>query len=128
MLSYVYGTEKPTLAQEARANTVAFEERKNRRKSEWIEALIKKARAKILLKASLGESSTSFYLEEEIFSLKPIVAVVDGKEERYELTFEDKDYLMTEVVKHYSDEESYPYLRCHSEVSVTNAIFFGWEE
>jgi len=127
MLSIVYGTEKVTLAQEAQAKMKEFEKRKGRRKKEWVEELIKLARTNILLKASLGETSTSFCIDQVIHEIKPITAYVDGKEETYELTHEDKDYLMTELIKHYSDEKEYPYLSCRPCIAYTNEIFFGWD-
>ena len=126
-MSYVYGAKNPSLAQEAKSKMKEFEERKMRRRKEWIEELIGSARTEIMLRASLGESSTTFYLEKVFRDLKPIIVTINGKQETYELSYEDKDYLMTEIIRHYSNEEGYPYLSCRPANASTNVIFFGWQ-
>lgn len=128
MLSYVYTSEKVSLVQEAQTKMKEFEIRKNRYKKDWVDQLVKYVRTEILLKASLGERYTTFYMETVFHDLKPIVVAVDGKEETYEITNQDKDYLMTEIVRHYSDEKEYPLLTCRPASTLnTNAIFFCWD-
>jgi len=126
-MSFIYESGNLTLAQEAQAKMKEFEEKKTRRKKEWVKELIKLARTDILLKASLGENNTVFCIGRAVHEIKPITVHLDGKKETYEIKREDKDYLMTEVIKHYSDEKEYPYLTCRPANGYTNEIFFGWD-
>ena len=127
MLSYVYNPEKVYLSQVAREKMKEFEMRKTRYKKEWVDQLVDCARKEILLKSSLGEGSTTFYMEKAFYNLKPLVSTIEDKEEQYEISNEDKDYLMTEVVRHYSNEKEYPFLVCRPQPGYnTNALYFSW--
>lgn len=127
MLSYVYNSEKVYLAQVAQEKMKEFETRKNRYKKEWVDQLVEHSRKEILLKASLGEGSTTFYMEKVFHDLKPLLSTIEDKEEQYEISNEDKDYLMTEVIRHYSNEKEYPFLICRPQPTYnTNALFFSW--
>lgn len=120
-------SDELTLGEVAQNNVKAFKERKARYLSKWSNALIKKVRTKILIESSLGDDNIVFYLDEHIFYLEPLKIVIDGIEKTYELSGPDKDYLMSEVIKHYVDEEKYPKLLCKTHVSRHNALLFSWD-
>ena len=107
-----------------------FEERKARYMKKWVAQGISFVRTEILLEALLGEDHLNFYLEDSwICNLDPLKARLDSSNEKtYELTKTDKDYLMTEIKNHYSDEEQYPELACSVQKGHTNGLFFGWGE
>ena len=122
----LWNSEELTLVQKARKEMKKFEERRVRYMKTWLEELIKIVEKQIFIEATFGESYLEFRLEEHMFGLTPLISPITGVERTYELTCADKDDLMTDIVKHYTDEKQYPELRCRPATGQTNTIIFNW--
>jgi predicted metal-dependent peptidase len=127
MLTGYFGN-KSSLTQDAKDKVAEFRERKSRYlKEKWVKEAIDIVRKHILLQASMGETSYSFRLDEHISQLSPLSFQVEDLKAEYEIDRKDKDYILTEVVKHYSDEEMYPELYVKPSQTYIPMIQFQWE-
>lgn len=104
-----------------------FEERKSKCMKKWVEKMVEIVKTYILLNASIGKDKFDFFLEEHLYDLEPIKKQIGTYEISYELTAQDKDYILTEIIKHYSDEEMYPKLICRAKLGPVCVVKFGWK-
>lgn len=117
---------KDNLVETARNRMNNFKKSRPKYIKRSIDEFIEIIRSNIILEASLGESYYIFHMDAHLYEIDSFEVEYGGITKRYQLKGKDKDYIMTEIIKHYSDTSEYEGLKVLPENASCHMIKFDW--
>jgi len=117
---------KSDLVKEARERMVEFEKRKSNYLKRTIQEFIGIIRENILIEASFSKDHWIFIIDAHQFRISDLTVECGMQSRCYELQEKDKDYIITEIVKHYSNPKDYEELKVKILESPIHSIKFDW--
>lgn len=95
-------------------NLEKFSEKKSKYLDDCIQELIKKTKSEILYQSGIGVMNFKMEFVPLEKALKPFVMGAEDRKHTYEITSKDRNYLVENVVNHFSNKEIYPNIECAS--------------